>query len=136
MRTNILHPEDLIIHRKISSLREIVKRSHKRGVYIGLTLVDRAFFNIEVITELKEWGLHFIVPEIKNGKVKKATQGYNKMSLQTLHYSDRKNSFGLNLSQYQRLRSIYYRKKKSSMFSTLHSQPIFVMLWRLYALNK
>jgi hypothetical protein len=46
-------------------------------VHIGVVLIDRAFFTVEVIKKLKEIGVHFIMPAVKNEKVKEAMLDYN-----------------------------------------------------------
>ena len=62
---------------KAEAVEKLIKEAKARGVHIGVVLLDRAFFTVEVIKKLKELGVHFIMPAVKNEKVKEAMLNYD-----------------------------------------------------------
>jgi len=63
---------------KADAVEKLITQSATRGFLIRLLLLDRAFFTIDVITRLEKLGVHFIIPAVKNDKVKEAMRNYDK----------------------------------------------------------
>lgn len=57
-------------------LKELVNRA-KKYVQIRLILLDRGFFNIECIRALKQLRQRFIMPAVKNKRIKKTMEAHN-----------------------------------------------------------
>jgi hypothetical protein len=55
---------------KATAVERLLEEAKTRGVHIGLVLLDRAFFTVDVISALKRLGVRFIMPAVKNRKVK------------------------------------------------------------------
>ena len=53
-------------------VRELIEEARKRGVRVKLLLLDRAFFTVECINLLKEFGIEFVMPCVCNERVQAA----------------------------------------------------------------
>ncbi len=102
---------------KAEAVEKLLSEAKARGVHIGLVLLDRAFFTIDVITTLKRLGLRFIIPAVKNDKVKEAIRSYDKAEpVKRFILGDRKNNVSFNLAIYQRPGEHLPQKKKLSVY--------------------
>ena len=61
---------------KAQAVEKLISEAKARGVRIGIVLLDRAFFTVDVIRTLKRLGVYFIIPAVKNDKVKEAMLNY------------------------------------------------------------
>ncbi|MCJ7640196.1 MAG: hypothetical protein MUO70_10090 [Euryarchaeota archaeon] len=50
---------------KAQVVEKLLREAKARGVHVGLVLLDRAFFTVDVIKALKRLRLHFIIPAVK-----------------------------------------------------------------------
>lgn len=64
---------------KARAVKKLLEAAKARGVHIGLILLDRAFFTVEVIRVLKGLRIRFIMPAVKNRKVKDAINRYHQL---------------------------------------------------------
>ena len=64
---------------KARAVERLLEEAKARGVHVGLTLLDRAFYTVEVIALLKRLGGRFIMPAVKNRKVKEAIRSHHKL---------------------------------------------------------
>lgn len=101
---------------KSEAIEKLLKEAKARGVHVGLVLLDRAFFTVDVITALKGLGLRFIMPAIKNNKVKEVIRQYDKAKL-AKHFTlgNRKSNVTFNLAIYQRPKESRTQKKQRSI---------------------
>lgn len=75
-----------ILDSKRDIVRELVEEARRRGIKIAYLLLDRAFFTVECINLLKELNISFIMPAIKNERVKEAIESSREGSF---HFSIR-----------------------------------------------
>jgi len=76
-------------------------------------LLDRAFFTVEVVETLKSLGVYFIIPAVKNGKVKEAMQNYEeKEPAKRFTLGTKKKSVTFNLFLCKRPAEMLPKKKK------------------------
>jgi putative transposase len=62
---------------KAEVVKTLILEAKARGIHISFALLDRAFFTVDVIATLKSLGVYFIIPAVKNGKVKEAMRNYD-----------------------------------------------------------
>jgi hypothetical protein len=80
-------------------------------------LLDRAFFTVDVIKALKRLRLHFIIPAVKNDKVKQAISNYDKDEpAKRFILGDRRSNVCFNLAVYQRPKEHLPQKKKLGVY--------------------
>jgi hypothetical protein len=63
---------------KAQAVDKLIAQAKACGVHVSLVLLDRAFFTVDVITTLLRLRVYFIIPAVKNDKVKQAMQNYDK----------------------------------------------------------
>jgi putative transposase len=98
---------------KAQAVEKLINEAKARGVHIGLVLLDRAFFTVDVITTLLRLGVYFIIPAVKNGKVKKAMLNYDKEEpAKRFTLGDQRKSVSFNLVIYPRIEEQLPKKKK------------------------
>ena len=62
---------------KAEVVKKLISEARARGVHISVVLLDRGFFTVDVIEMLKRLGVYFIIPAVKNDKVKEAMLHYD-----------------------------------------------------------
>lgn len=88
---------------KAQAVQKLLFEAKARGAHIGILLLDRAFFTIDVIMTLKRLGVHFIIPAVKNDKVKEAMLNYNKDErARRFTLGDKRRFVSFNLAIYPR----------------------------------
>jgi len=98
---------------KAHAVEKLIAQTKARGVHIDLVLLDRAFFTIDVITKLLKLKVHFIIPAVKNDKVKQAMQNYDKKEpAKRFTLGDQKKGVSFNLVIYPRTAKQLPKKKK------------------------
>jgi hypothetical protein len=102
---------------KAQSVEKLLSEAKACGVHVGLVLLDRAFFTVNVITALKRLGLRFIIPAVKNDKVKEAILGYDKEELaKRFTLGDHRKSVCFNLAICPRPKEQLPHKKKLCVY--------------------
>ena len=102
---------------KAQAVEKLINEAKARGVHIGIVLLDRAFFTVDVITTLLRLGVHFIIPAVKNEKVKEAMQNYDKKEpAKRFILGDRRKSVSFNLALYPRTKEQLPKKKKLNVY--------------------
>jgi putative transposase len=98
---------------KAQIVRKLIFEAKARGVHISLVLLDRAFFTVEVIAMLKRLGVYFIIPAVKNDKVKEAILNYDeKKPAKRFTLGNKKKSVTFNILFYKRSAKQLPKKKK------------------------
>lgn len=98
---------------KAHAVEKLIAQAKARGVHIYLVLLDRAFFTVDVITTLLRLRVHFIIPAVKNDKVKQVMQNYDKEEpAKRFKLGDRKKNVRFNLVIYPRTAQQLPKKKK------------------------
>lgn len=92
---------------KARVVERLIEEAKRIGVHVGLVLLDRAFFTVEVITTLKKLWVRFIMPAVKNRRVKDAISRHHRFEAEpiqrfTLGRGDR--AVGLHLAIYPKPR--------------------------------
>ncbi len=104
---------------KADAVERLLKEARARGVHVKLVLLDRAFFTVEVISLLKRLGIRFIMPAVKNKKVKEAIRGYHESkaeAVQRFPMGKDENKVSFNLAIYQRPREHKTKRRKPSLY--------------------
>lgn len=98
---------------KAQAVEKLITEAKARGVHIGIVLLDRAFFTIDVITTLLKLNVRFIIPAVKNNKVKEAMLHYDKKEpTKRFTLGDWKKSVNFNLVIYPRTAEQLPKNKK------------------------
>lgn len=101
---------------KAQTVEKLIFEAKARGVHIGIVLLDRAFFTIDVITMLRRLGIYFIIPAVKNCKVKGAMLNYDETQpANRFILGDQRKSVSFNLYLYKRPVEEVPKKKKLSV---------------------
>jgi hypothetical protein len=88
---------------KAQAVETLINEAKARGVHVSLVLLDRAFFTIDVITTLLRLKVYFIIPAVKNDKVKEAILNFDKKEpAKRFTLGDQKKSVCFNLVIYPR----------------------------------
>lgn len=102
---------------KAQAVEMLINEAKARGVHVGLVLLDRAFFTIDVITTLLRLKVHFIIPAVKNDKVKEAMLNFDKKEpAKRFTLGDQKKSVSFNLVIYPRPPEQLPKVKKLSVY--------------------
>jgi hypothetical protein len=102
---------------KAQVVEKLIAETKARGVHIDLILLDRAFFTVDVITTLLRLKVHFIMPAVKNDKVKKAILNYDKQEpTKRFTLGDQRKNVSFNLAIYPRLAEQLPKKRKLSVY--------------------
>jgi putative transposase len=105
---------------KAEVVEKLIFEAKARGIHISIVLLDRGFFTIDVIQTLKRLGVYFIIPAIKNDKVKEAMLCYDeKEPAKRFILGDRRKSVCFNLYLYKRS-AVQLPKKKKLIVSDLY----------------
>ena len=98
---------------KAEIVRKLIFEARARGVHISLVLLDRAFFTIGVIATLKSLSVYFIIPAVKNDKVKEAMLNYDEeQQVKRFTLGNKRKGAAFNLYLYKRLADQLPKKKK------------------------
>jgi putative transposase len=101
---------------KADVVKKLLFEARARRVHVSIVLLDRAFFTIDVIQMLKSLGAYFIIPAVKNDKVKEAMLNYDEKQLaKRFILGDKRKSVSFNLYLYKRLAEQLPKKKKLSI---------------------
>ena len=69
---------------KVDVVRRLIEEAEKRGVKIGLLLLDRAFFTVDCINLMKSLSIDFIMPCVCNERVQGAVDSLGREGRLTL----------------------------------------------------
>jgi hypothetical protein len=98
---------------KAQAVDKLIAQAKACGVHVSLVLLDRAFFTVDVITTLLRLRVYFIIPAVKNDKVKQAMQNYDKEEpAKRFKLGDRKKNVRFNLVIYPRTAEQLPKKKR------------------------
>jgi len=101
---------------KAHVVEKLISEAKARGVYIRVVLLDRAFFTIDVITALKRLGVRFIMPAVKNNKVKQTIRNYKEGPVKRFVLGNRRKNVSFNLAIYPRPEQRLPKKKKLTVY--------------------
>lgn len=106
---------------KASAVERLLSEARERGVHVKLVLLDRAFFTVEVIALLKRLSIRFIMPAVKNRKVKDAIREYHESkaeAVQRFPMGKGENTVCFNLAIYPRPseRKTKTKKRRRSIY--------------------
>lgn len=102
---------------KAQAVEKLISEAKARGVHISLVLLDRAFFTIDVITTLKRLRVRFIMPVVKNDKVKEAMLNYDKKEpAKRFTLGGHGKSVSFNLFIYRRPKEHLPKKRKLGVY--------------------
>ena len=83
-------------------VRELIDEARKRGVRIKHLLLDRAFFTVECINLLKTMSIEFIMPCVKNERVKDAISSASERTFQFSIHDENKNEASFTMLLHRR----------------------------------
>ena len=104
---------------KATAVEKLLKEAKARGVHVRRVLLDRAFFTVEVISLLKRLGTRFIIPAVKNEKVKDAIRDYHESraeAVQRFPMGKGEKTVSFNLAIYPRPGERRTRKRQQSIY--------------------
>jgi len=104
---------------KATAVERLLKEAGARGVHMKLVLLDRAFFTVEVISLLKKLGIRFIMPAVKNEKVKDTIRGYHESRAEAVRrflLGKGENTVSFNLAIYPKPRERKTRKRQKNIY--------------------
>jgi hypothetical protein len=101
---------------KAQVVEKLISEAKARGVHIRVVLLDRAFFTIDVITTLKRLGVRFIMPAVKNNKVKQTIRKYKEGPVKRFVLGDRRKNVSFNLAIYPLPEQRIPKKKKLAVY--------------------
>jgi hypothetical protein len=102
---------------KAQAVEKLINEAKARGIHIDLVLLDRAFFTVDVITTLLRLRVYFIIPAIKNDKVKEAILNFDKEEpAKRFTLGDQRKNASFNLAIYPRPLEHLRKKKKLSLY--------------------
>jgi len=87
---------------KADVVRELIEDAKKMGVRIKHLLLDRAFFTVECINLLKSLSIEFIMPCVRNGRVKDAISSASERAFQFSIHDENKNEASFTMLLYRR----------------------------------
>jgi Transposase DDE domain len=60
-----------------SVVERLIEHATARGIRIRTLLVDRGFYSVDVMNRLDELGVRYLMPAIKNGRIKRAIEDHH-----------------------------------------------------------
>jgi hypothetical protein len=55
-------------------VERLIRAAQKRGITIRILLIDRGFYSVDVMNKLDELGVRYLMPAIKNERIKRAIE--------------------------------------------------------------
>ena len=101
---------------KARAVERLLEEAQTRGAHIELVLLDRAFFTVEVISALKRPGVRFIIPAVKNRKVKDVIEDHHRLEtdpVQSFTLGVGEGAVSFNLAIYPRPEEDQTKKQRS-----------------------
>lgn len=99
-------------------VEKLVNAARARGIKILLLLVDRGFFSVDAMNKLKEMRVRYLMPAVKNGRIKRAIEGYHDGLISSVVKSTMENSEKKQAS----FSLLTYRKPDAKENDPIHKQ--------------
>ena len=101
-------------------VERLILEARKRGIRIHTLLIDRGFFSVDVVNVLRRHRVRFLMPAVKNDRVKEAIEGFHlgrtaSMTRFTMENADARRAW-FNL--------LMYRKEDAKASDPVHKQYI------------